>query len=63
MDGLKLRRTWRELWFKMAKGDLQQYETIKATDVFEFWTLYGLWITGIKKENSKLKNNKQNGPK
>jgi hypothetical protein len=27
----------------MVDGDLQQYERLKGTDIFEFWTIFDEW--------------------
>lgn len=37
------RKTWQELWWNMAKGDVTAYREIKKMDVFEFWTFFDKW--------------------
>ena len=50
-----MRKGYRELWFKMSKGDIPEYNTLKGIDVFEFWALYDLWLSNLKKETQKNK--------
>lgn len=37
------RKTWQELWWNMAKGDVTAYREIKKMDVFEFWAFFDKW--------------------
>lgn len=37
----------------MSNGIKSEYDKIVATDVFEFWTLYDLWLDRIREENAK----------
>lgn len=37
----------------MANGVKSEYDKIYATDLFEFWTLYDLWMDKIKEENAR----------
>lgn len=48
----KIKKSWVELWFKMANGSMAEYERIIATDVLDFWGIYDLWLERIKQENA-----------
>lgn len=45
----------------MGNGIQSEIEAIKAIDVFEFWTLYDLWLerTKAKNDRAKQQNNKR----
>lgn len=49
-----LRTMWRELWWYMAKGQKLEYDSLKGTDVFEFWTMYDLWKQQTAREREAL---------
>lgn len=51
----KIKKSWVELWFKMANGSMAEYEKIIATDVLEFWGIYDLWLERMKAENAKVR--------
>lgn len=48
----KMKDSWRELWWNMAKGSQTEYEEIKALDVFEFYTLKDLWEADFRARNT-----------
>lgn len=39
----------------MANGIKSEYENIKATDVFEFWTIFDLWEEKMQRETEAIK--------
>lgn len=45
----------------MAGGDAMKYETIKKLDVFEFWSVYDLWLAKVKRDTKNNQKNKANG--
>lgn len=55
IEARNTKKEWIELWFKMANGVKSEYDKIYATDVFEFWTLYDLWLERIKAANAKAR--------
>jgi hypothetical protein len=56
----KIKKSWVELWFKMANGSIDEYNRIIALDVLDFWGIYDLWLQRIKDENARnrSRNNK-----
>jgi hypothetical protein len=48
-----MKKHWMELWWKMAGGLKSEYDQLLATDIFDFWTLYDLWLDRIKDENAR----------
>lgn len=54
-----IRVYWRELWFAMVDGDMQQYSTIKKTDVREFFTILDEWKKRIDARMEAIKKSKQ----
>lgn len=51
----KIKRDWVELWWKMAGGVKSEFDRILMTDVFDFWTIYDLWLDRLKEENARAK--------
>lgn len=38
------KKTWQELWYRMADGDVVRYNEIKRMDaVYEFWNYFDFW--------------------
>lgn len=56
----KMKDSWIELWWHMAKGSQVEYERIKSLDVFEFYTLRDLWEADLRARNSKARVQKKN---
>jgi hypothetical protein len=52
---------WQETWWAMAGGIKSEYDSVKGTDVFEFWKLFDLWKLKQEREVKALK--MRNGPR
>ena len=39
----------------MANGVKSEYDGILGTDVFDFWSIYDLWLDRLKAENTRAK--------
>lgn len=47
----QIRKNWQEIFFSMAGGKKTEYDSIVATDILDFWTLYDLWISQTQSKN------------
>jgi hypothetical protein len=54
-DAIEIKEHWRKLWYAMADGDTNQYEKIKALDIFEFWAMYDNWKQRIEAKKNAYK--------
>lgn len=54
---------WRELWWIMSGGNVNEYNRLKSTVVLEFWKIYDLWKARNLAERDALnqRKNAQNG--
>jgi len=46
------RKHWMVLCWAMAGGVKSEYDRIWATEIVEFWYLFDMWLSRIKKMNS-----------
>lgn len=45
----------------MAGGSKVEFEKLRATNIMEFWALFDLWRSDVKKEIEHIKNSKHGG--
>lgn len=43
IEAIECLKKWKELWYAMAEQDTTRYKVLKASDVFEFWSLFDAW--------------------
>lgn len=41
---------WAEIWWSMSGGVKSEYDSLKKTDVQEFWRLFDLWQDKLEKQ-------------
>lgn len=54
------RTTWRRLWWEMSDHVKSEYDKIKTTDIFEFYSLLDMWAAQVKAEREAYKQKQQN---
>jgi hypothetical protein len=57
------RNTWRRLWWEMAGHVKSEYDKIKITDIFEFYSLLDMWSAQVKAERETYKQKNQQNQK
>ena len=51
------KKTWTELWYRMADGDITRYNEIKKMDaLYEFWNYFEMWQEKQAKQLENYKN-------